>query len=147
MKIFTDGPVTITNDLEAEIALFHQPAIDQARRIIVRAGYIYPLIPVLIYGVLASIVGPKVFVSVGFLGMFAVGMAILGAHVALSRWAKTSPFAATSTALALFLGWMGVVAWYDAPHLFISLFGLIFLGRGVLAGYRVHQLRKKHAAS
>jgi len=144
MQTFAAAPATTNDDLEAEIALFHQPAIDQARRIIVRAGYIYPLIPVVIFATLASLVGPKIFLSAAFLVMFAIGLAILGAHVALSRWAKTSPFAATTTALALFIGWMVAVAWYDAPHLVISLFGLIFLGRGVLAGYRVHRLRKQH---
>jgi hypothetical protein len=133
-----------TEDLEAEIALFHQPAIDQARRMIVRAGVIYPLIPVVMFGTLAAVVGAKVFATPVFLGMFAIGMAIFGLHVALSRWAKSSPLAATSTALTLFIGWMIVVAWYDAPHLVISAVGLIFLGRGVLAGYRVHRLRKDH---
>ena len=142
MQTFAAAPTN--DDLEAEIALFHQPAIDQARRVIVRAGFIYPAIPVLIFGTLASLVGPRIFLTPPFLVMFAIGLAIFGGHVALSRWAKTSPFAATSTALALFIAWMVVVAWYDAPHLLISLFGLIFLGRGVLAGYRVHRLRKQH---
>jgi hypothetical protein len=144
MQTFAAAPEATNEDLEAEIALFHQPAIDQARRIIVRAGFIYPLIPIVIFATLAGLVGPKIFLTPVFLVMFAIGLAIFGAHVALSRWAKTSPFAATSTALAVFIGWMAVVAWYDAPHLFISLFGLIFLGRGVLAGYRVHRLRKQH---
>ena len=44
MQIFAPHPDTTKLDLEAEIALFHQPAIDQARRIIVRAGVSYPLV-------------------------------------------------------------------------------------------------------
>ncbi len=147
MQTFAASPSSTTSsthdDLEAEIALFHQPAIDQARRIIVRAGFIYPLIPVAIFAMLASFTGPKIFLTPAFLVMFGAGLAILGVHVALSRWAKTSPLAATSVALGVFIGWMAYIAVTDTPHLVISLFGLIFLGRGVLAGYRVHQLRKR----
>jgi hypothetical protein len=130
------------SDVALEIAAFHQPAIDSARKMIFWAGMIYALLPVLIFGMFARFTGPSIFASKAFVIMFGVGVGIWGIHMALAWWVKKSPLPATTLALAVFIAYQGALMHYGYfSNMIVTLVGLFILGRGVLAGYRVHKLR------
>jgi len=131
------------SDAELEIAAFHQPAIDRARKMIFWSGAGYALIPLLFFGMLSSATGTNFVTNWLFLASFGAGLAIWGAHIALSRWAKTSPLPATAIALAVFLA-VNTAAFVLGAGINPIMFAvwLFVLGRGTLAGYRAHQLRR-----
>jgi hypothetical protein len=134
------------SDLEIEIQLFHQPAIDSARKMILWAGAIYPMLPLFLFALLARFAGASVFASTAFILTFGIGCAVFAAHVALWWWAKRAPLAATSVALLVFVAYHVVgVAYGVGPNWIVMLIGLFVLGRAVLAGYRVHKLRSTAA--
>jgi hypothetical protein len=131
-------------DLELEIAAFHQPAIDSARKMIFWAGLFYPIQPLLAFAMLARYLGAGVFATSAFALIFGVGCAIFAGHVALWWWAKRSPFPATLVALAVFLVYIGLVVHYGTTgNLLLPIIGLVILVRAVLASYRVHKLRRR----
>jgi len=130
------------SDIEFEIAAFHQPAIDRARKMIFWAGMMYAIIPLAIFAMLAQLAGGRVFTSWPFAVMFGGGLAVWGLHVALAQWAKKSPLPATSIALAVFLTYIGALFYYhELSSPIVPAIGLFILGRAVLASYRVHKLR------
>jgi hypothetical protein len=131
-----------STDLELEIAAFHQPAIDSARKMIIAAGVFYLAMPLLLFGALARLAGPSVFTTWPFLLMFGGGCAILGIHIALAHWAKRSPLPAISIALGVYVVYLGALVLYDSlGSPILPAVGLFILGRAALAGYRVHKLR------
>src|ERR1051325_11292676 len=92
-------------DIELEISLLHQPAIDRARKLIMWAGVIYPLIPVALFAVLAQLTGPAIFATSAFAMIFGIGCAMCGLHFVLAHWAKRAPLPATSIALGVFVAY------------------------------------------
>lgn len=135
------------SDVELEIAAFHQPAIDSARKMIFWAGLLYPLMPVMMFAMLARLTGPSIFATSAFAIMFGGGLAIWGMHIALAWWAKKKPLPATSIALVVFLAYQGLALHYGygASPLLAAIW-LFVLGRAVLASWRVHKLRTRGVA-
>jgi len=132
------------SEIELEIAAFHKPAIDSARKMITAAGALYLILPVALFAILASLAGPKIFATAAFAVVMAIGTAVFGLHLALSWWAKKSPLPATSVALAVFLAYNGALVYAgELPSPIITIVGLVILGRAVFAGYRVHKLRSR----
>lgn len=129
--------------LELEIAAFHEPAINSARRMILFAGFIYPLVPLLLFAMLARLAGGSVFATSAFALSFGVGCAVLAAHVGLWWWAKRSPFPATVIAFGVYLGYLGFTGL--ASGFVIKIIGFVILLRGVLAANHVRKLRTQHA--
>jgi hypothetical protein len=130
------------SDVEFEIAAFHQPAIDSARKMIFWAGFLYPAIPVMLFAVLAQLTGPRIFATWPFLMMFGIGCAICGIHIALAWWVKRKPLPATLLALSVFVAYVtAMFALGEMHNPIIPAIGLFILGRGVLAAWRVHKLR------
>jgi len=139
------NPAT-ASQIQMEIELFHQPAIDRARKMIMWAGAIYIAIPIFLFALLAAIAGPKVFASEAFLVMFSIGGGVFAMHIALAQWAKTSPLPATSIALGVFLAYNAIAfAVGETGSPILIAIGLFILGRGVLASYRAHKLRRAAA--
>lgn len=135
------------SEIELEIAAFHQPAVDSARKMIFWAGIIYPLFPVLMFAMLARLTGPSIFATSAFLWLFGAGVAIMGLHFALAAWVRRSPLPATSLALAVFIAYQALLAHYGYfSNLIVTAVGLFILGRGVLAGWRIHKLRSRQLA-
>ena len=133
-------------DVELEISLLHQPAIDRARKLIMWAGVIYPLIPLALFAIIAQLVGPRIFATGAFALVFGIGCAICGLHIALAYWAKRSPLPATSIALGVFVAYNVFLIYHGELHSPILLaVGAFILGRGVLASYRAHRLRAQVA--
>lgn len=130
------------SEIELEIAAFHQPALDSARKMIMWAGMIYALVPVAIFAVFAQLTGPRIFATWPFLVMFGGGCAIWGVHIALAWWVKRQPLPPTLIALAVFVAYIAVLVVYEGlRNPIIPAVGLFILGRAVLAAYRVHKLR------
>ena len=125
--------------IELEIAAFHQPAIDSARKMILWAGTFYLLLPILMFAMLARLAGGSVFASTAFLVTFGVGAAIFAGHVGLWWWARRSPLPATLIAFAVFLGYVVITGVADG--FVLKLVGFVVLGRAVLASNRVRKLR------
>lgn len=122
-----------------EIAAFHQPAIDSARKMIFWAGTLYLVIPVAMFAMLARLTGGSVFATSAFAWTAGVGGAIFGGHVALWWWAKRAPLPATLIALAVFVGYVAVTGIADG--FVIKAIGFAILVRAVLASNRVRKLR------
>lgn len=134
------------SDLELEIALLHQPAIDSARRMIVWAGALYPIQAVLIFAMLARFVGAAVFATEAFAWVFGIACAIFGVHLALAWWARKDPLPPTTIALAACIGYIVMILQDSAPgSIVVPIVGAFILGRAVLASYRVRKLRAQAA--
>ncbi len=134
------------SEIDLQIAAFHQPAVDSARKMIIWAGVIYPVLPILLFAMLARFVGGSIFATPAFLWMFGIGVAVFGLHLALAAWVKKSPLPATSVALTVFVAYQVALAHYGYfSNLLVTAVGLFVLGRGVLAGYRIHKLRRMKA--
>jgi hypothetical protein len=133
--------------VELEISLFHQPAIDRARKMILWGGLFYALAPVLLFAVLARLTGPAIFASLPFLLLFGIGLVICGAHIGLASWAKRQPLPATLIAFGVFVAYVVMLVVYqELSNPILPAVGAFILGRGVLAAYRAHKLRRQAAA-
>lgn len=141
-------PPPPASDLELEIALLHQPAIDSARKMIVWAGLLYPIQAVLIFLMLARWVGAAVFATTAFAWVFGIACAIFAAHLGLAWWAKKAPLPATSIALAVDLGYIALILQDEVSgSIIVPIIGAFILGRAVLASYRVRRLRAQAATA
>jgi hypothetical protein len=135
-------PDSSRSAVELEIAAFHQPAIDRARKMIFWAGMIYALFPLLMFAMFARLTGPGIFATWPFVLMFGGGCAIWGLHIALAWWAKRQPLPATSVAFGVFVAYVVVlVALGELTNPIVPAIGTFILGRGVLAAWRAHKLR------
>jgi hypothetical protein len=129
--------------IEMEIAAFHQPAIDSARKMIIWAGLYYPLIPVAMFAMLARIAGAGVFATSAFALTFAVGVALFAGHLGLWWWARKSPLPATLIAMGVFVAYVGVTGIGDGLVIKVLVFAV--LARAVLASNRARKLRANAA--
>ena len=130
------------SDLEIEIELFHQPALDSARRMILWAGTIYLIFPLAVFAMLGQIAGAAILTAPICWAIAGVGAGMFGAHVALAWWVKRAPLPATLVASAIYLAYCIFLASYGfGGYLIYKLVGCFILGRGVLAAYRVSKLR------
>ncbi len=130
--------------VELEIAAFHQPAIDSARKMILWAGLYYPLIPVLMFAMLARVFGGGVFATSAFAVAFAIGLALFAGHLGLWWWARKSPLPATLIALGVFITYVGITGLGDGLIIKVIVFAV--LARAVLASNRARKLRASAAA-
>jgi hypothetical protein len=135
------------SDLEMEIALLHQPAIDSARKLMIWAGIGYPVQAILIFLPFAKLVGFGIYATSAFAMFFGIALAVLGVHLLLSWWAKRQPLPATLTALGVVLAYIGLVVKYDLGGILVPLISLAIIARACMAAHKVHKLRRAAAAT
>jgi hypothetical protein len=140
----TPNPVS---DLEMEIALLHQPAIDSARKLMIWAGVSYPVMAILMFLPFAQLVGVGIYATAAFAMTFGIALGVFGVHLLLSWWTKRAPLPATLVALGIVLTYIGLVVTYDLGSVFVPLISLAIIARACMAAHKVHKLRRTAAAT
>lgn len=130
--------------VELEIAAFHGPALESARKWILAVGIIY-VVSVIFTTAIAGIsfTDPAVRMVMG------TALALCAIHIGLWVWAKTAPFPAAVVALVLFITVQVFSAVVEPSTMYkgllIKVLFLVALIRAVKAGSEAQRLRAQRS--
>lgn len=132
--------------VELEIAAFHGPALETARKWILAIGIIYVASALLVTGV--SGVGFDLDDPMVRL-LWGTSLGLCAIHLGLWVWAKTAPFPAAVVALVLFVTVQAINAVVEPSSMYkgllIKVLFLVALIRAVKAGSEAQRLRAQRS--